>query len=221
MDLFEFEPSGSTSWSDNVPDPLLSADTLPDFNYDLGASEGKQDGKGNYGKEVTAAYRLRTSVDRATIEPSFAVTLTVPDLRRTVRTWTVPVAVPSASTVRRTWPGTSTFCRLVDWSLTAATPGALPELVTAIRRVNLLPAVAVVRAGVRRRLEKRAVCPSTESIQARPVEIRAKTPGWYGLVQGGSLLTKLVTPASTFAPAGSATSGPPLSPKQTAGLPTP
>lgn len=55
MELFEFEPGGSTSWSNNVPDPLLSADTLPDFTYDLENSKGKEDGKGNYGKEVTAA----------------------------------------------------------------------------------------------------------------------------------------------------------------------
>jgi len=55
VELFEFEPGGSTSWSNNVPDPLLSAETLPDFTYDLEKSKGKEDGKGSYGKEVTVA----------------------------------------------------------------------------------------------------------------------------------------------------------------------
>jgi len=52
--LPEFTPGGSTGWSNNVPDPLLSADELPAFTYDLEKSEGKVEGR-NYGKEVTVA----------------------------------------------------------------------------------------------------------------------------------------------------------------------
>jgi len=55
LDLPEFTPGGSTSWSNNVPDPLMSTDEIPQFTFDLEKSKGKQDGKGSFGKEVTVA----------------------------------------------------------------------------------------------------------------------------------------------------------------------
>ena len=51
----EMTPGGSTSWANNVPDPLLSTDQLPVFTYDLEAAPGKTDGRGSFGKEVTVA----------------------------------------------------------------------------------------------------------------------------------------------------------------------
>lgn len=51
----EMTPGGSTSWANNTPDPLLSGDVLPPFTYDLEGAEGKTDGRGSYGKEVTVA----------------------------------------------------------------------------------------------------------------------------------------------------------------------
>jgi oxalate decarboxylase len=55
LNLPEFTPGGSTSWSNNVPDPLMSTGEIPAFTFDLEASKGKQDGKGSFGKEVTVA----------------------------------------------------------------------------------------------------------------------------------------------------------------------
>lgn len=44
----------SDPFKNNVPDPLLAADTLPTFKFELEKSQGRVDG-GSFGKEVTVA----------------------------------------------------------------------------------------------------------------------------------------------------------------------
>jgi len=44
--------AGDTSFMNNVPDPLLAEDSLPEFTFALEKSRGRVEG-GSYGKEAT------------------------------------------------------------------------------------------------------------------------------------------------------------------------
>lgn len=51
--IIEDRPGGSTSFLNNVPDPLTSGKELPTFKFNIEGQVGKED-NGSYGKEATA-----------------------------------------------------------------------------------------------------------------------------------------------------------------------
>ena len=52
--IIEDRPGGSTSFLNNMPDPLTSGKKLPTFKFNIEGQVGKED-NGSYGKEATAA----------------------------------------------------------------------------------------------------------------------------------------------------------------------
>lgn len=52
--IIEDRPGGSTSFLNNMPDPLTSGKELPTFKFNIEGQVGKED-NGSYGKEATAA----------------------------------------------------------------------------------------------------------------------------------------------------------------------